>query len=74
VSENWPFEKFIAVKPPSQRPTLPQNMVVGQVVVRHNVPRGTISGLRSLMRKAMRAGASFSVCETETSYVIRRDE
>ena len=69
-----PFEKFTGSSPGPRGHALPQNMVVGQVVTRKNAKRGQISGLRSLMRKAMReSGASFSVDHGPDYYAIRRD-
>lgn len=60
-----PFEKFtgeyMTARARRTKPT-PASMVVGEIVVRKNCRRTSISGLRSLMRRAMREhGMEFSV-------------
>jgi hypothetical protein len=69
----YKFEKFIGIKPAPRGKPMPQNMTVGQIVVRYNVKSGTISGLKCHMRRAMAKGASFSVDQGKHYYAIRRD-
>ena len=73
MSEVYKFEKFIGDAPPKRGHTMPQNMAVGQIVVRRGVTRGTIAGLKSHMRKAMGKGTSFSIEHTMEHFAIRRD-
>lgn len=68
------FERFIGFKPRDRRHVLPQNMTVGQIVVRHHTKPGSISALKSLMRKAMRGGAEFSIDHGKDYFAIRRDK
>ena len=73
MSEVYKFEKFIGATPAPRGHTMPQNMAVGQIVVRRGVSRGTIGGLKSHMRKAMGKGMSFSIDHTMDYFAIRRD-
>ena len=73
MSEIYKFEKFIGTPPAPRGHTMPQNMAVGQIVVRRGVQRGTIAGLKSHMRKAIGKGMSFSIEHTTEHFAIRRD-
>jgi hypothetical protein len=68
------FETFSFGKAKSKRFPSPANMIVGQVVVRHNVKQGSINGLKSLMRKAMTQGCVFSIAQGNDYFAIRRDQ